>query len=786
MSNILVAKPWNQFPELTEAISNGELLQKNLDDGLIYRIKTALLNGGTDSGDEWDDQTTYNTDEVVVNNYKFWQSLVDSNLDNPPVEGSYWTEVSKSTSNGFGRYAAGLFTINPTMVINSNKLYLLSSTVTLPFNSNDFDTELYEGKWVEVTPSTGLRHKFSSDTTDADPGSGYWKFSSSKDYIYINNSLLQSNGTIQNIYDRLTTGSTILIEVENYIYQYASITLTANAISATNYTKLPILVEYSDIGFSNNDICKFTVQQGDGLPTINDEDVEIINPLTILNIEAGDKQADFNAAVEEYVRSQDGGGFCSWDDDGAAKWSITGTSPTASFNVLQGGCGRILGRKVTFEAQSITPLPTAYAAYFVACDINGDISLQSNYDTDNYFTIFQIFVGFSTSYYVGKENHPFHFAQPISSYLHSTIGTIIAPVSGSIVNGGNIAIGTITTQIAISGAAVFSDHGLNSSIPDTAGAGVSLFTAYKNASSQWQIFANSVNVSPYYNSAGTPTVLASGKFVNYRIYASKDDGNVGSISRYIAIMGTVSHSNLSAAQTAINAGTVAQADGLLINAEIAQLGYATVNNAGQVVYVKVEKKTAVTGVSTGTSGLAAVAYDGLHTSLTGKNDEAAYMHVNTSTGKITPIDADSVALYDTVTSSVVKLSMTNLKAFLKPTISLPIMSAFGDEDTDIVAGTTKLTYRMPFAFTLTGIRANLKTAPTGSTAVFDVNQNGTSILSTKISIDSGEKTSVTAATPPVILTSALTDDAEITVDIDQAGATIKGTGPKLTLIGYRS
>jgi hypothetical protein len=53
-----------------------------------------------------------------------------------------------------------------------------------------------------------------------------------------------------------------------------------------------------------------------------------------------------------------------------------------------------------------------------------------------------------------------------------------------------------------------------------------------------------------------------------------------------------------------------------------------------------------------------------------------------------------------------------------------------------------------------------------------------------LTIDNTEKTSVTAATAATITTSALTDDAEITIDIDQIGNGT-ATGLKITLIGTR-
>jgi hypothetical protein len=121
------------------------------------------------------------------------------------------------------------------------------------------------------------------------------------------------------------------------------------------------------------------------------------------------------------------------------------------------------------------------------------------------------------------------------------------------------------------------------------------------------------------------------------------------------------------------------------------------------------------------------------------------------------------------------------------TVSIPIeiQSAASDETTPLTTGTSKVTFRVPTAFTLTGVRASLTTdQASGSIFTVDINQNGTSILSTLLTIDNTQKTSVTASTPAVISTSAITDDAEITVDIDQIGNGT-ATGLKITLIGTR-
>jgi hypothetical protein len=117
--------------------------------------------------------------------------------------------------------------------------------------------------------------------------------------------------------------------------------------------------------------------------------------------------------------------------------------------------------------------------------------------------------------------------------------------------------------------------------------------------------------------------------------------------------------------------------------------------------------------------------------------------------------------------------------------SLPfeLVVAASDETTALTAGTAKITFRMPRAVTLTAVRASLTTAQaSGSIFTVDINEAGTSILSTKLTIDNTEKTSTTAATPPVISDANLADDAEMTIDIDQIGNGT-ATGLKVMLIG---
>jgi hypothetical protein len=128
------------------------------------------------------------------------------------------------------------------------------------------------------------------------------------------------------------------------------------------------------------------------------------------------------------------------------------------------------------------------------------------------------------------------------------------------------------------------------------------------------------------------------------------------------------------------------------------------------------------------------------------------------------------------------LGITSANVKLTESLIIPC----SDEATALTTGTAKVTFRMPYAFTVSAVRASVTTAPTDAALTVDINEGGVSILSTKLTIDATEKTSTTAATPAVISDASLADDAEITIDIDQVGSTIAGAGLKVTLIGSRT
>jgi hypothetical protein len=112
--------------------------------------------------------------------------------------------------------------------------------------------------------------------------------------------------------------------------------------------------------------------------------------------------------------------------------------------------------------------------------------------------------------------------------------------------------------------------------------------------------------------------------------------------------------------------------------------------------------------------------------------------------------------------------------------------AASDETTALTAWTAKVTFRMPYRFILTEVRASVTTAPTWAAITVDINEDWSTILSTKLTIDATEKTSTTAATPAVISDIDLADDSSITIDIDVVWSTIAWTWLKVYLIGNKN
>jgi hypothetical protein len=83
-------------------------------------------------------------------------------------------------------------------------------------------------------------------------------------------------------------------------------------------------------------------------------------------------------------------------------------------------------------------------------------------------------------------------------------------------------------------------------------------------------------------------------------------------------------------------------------------------------------------------------------------------------------------------------------------------------------------FRAQRALELSEVRASLAVASSSGPVEIGITMNGAPLLSTNITIDQGERTSETAAVPPVLAITEVPDDSEFVVEIISGGTGAKG------------
>jgi hypothetical protein len=105
-------------------------------------------------------------------------------------------------------------------------------------------------------------------------------------------------------------------------------------------------------------------------------------------------------------------------------------------------------------------------------------------------------------------------------------------------------------------------------------------------------------------------------------------------------------------------------------------------------------------------------------------------------------------------------------------------------DGDIVADTSIYRVMVRRAFTVQSVYAYIHVAGTTSAVTIDINEAGSTLLSTKLSVDAGENDSTAAATPAVISDSALAANSVLSVDVDSADSGNTAAGGEVQVCGY--
>lgn len=121
---------------------------------------------------------------------------------------------------------------------------------------------------------------------------------------------------------------------------------------------------------------------------------------------------------------------------------------------------------------------------------------------------------------------------------------------------------------------------------------------------------------------------------------------------------------------------------------------------------------------------------------------------------------------------------------IAPMISTGLHVALSDEFSSIAAITNAMRVRALGLLEIAEVRASLNEASTSGPVTVDINVDGVSILDTKLTIDQGETTSVSAAVAYVLNETTIVDDAVVSFDIDDAGSDAKGL--KVSIIAVTS
>ena len=152
-----------------------------------------------------------------------------------------------------------------------------------------------------------------------------------------------------------------------------------------------------------------------------------------------------------------------------------------AITLLRPATGRIGGKEVTCAANSSVSF-TTYATTYIGVNASGELVATTTVDSAWYASNFALFeiIADSVQALVVFENHPAGTLQgDASDYAHHVFGALIGKYPGESAIGGDITrvttgTGAVATDrmLKIVGAAMLYDHGVNSPILDSAGAGI--------------------------------------------------------------------------------------------------------------------------------------------------------------------------------------------------------------------------------------------------------------------------------------------------------------------------
>lgn len=283
-------------------------------------------------------------------------------------------------------------------------------------------------------------------------------------------------------------------------------------------------------------------------------------------------------------------GFHSWVGTPSPYFTVGGTV-NFTMNAAANGYIKDTPRPVAGGQSTVL---TAQATSYIYADSDG--VLQSSVVDPGYsvLRLFQAWCDGVNAPVVVRENHPYSYPSDVAKWAHDNFGSTVGATGADIT-----ILSAAGRTIKIVGANELDDHGIEDTIPDSAGAAVTWLQVYLDAGGKAATYANSTALGAVFNNAGTPS--AAGTWVVWQLYVGKTNLN-SSTPLYVAMMHGANFANQADAQAAIDGRQINNAPTELLQLEIVRLGYCIIRVSTTTIdSLTIDKKTGTSGASSGGS-----------------------------------------------------------------------------------------------------------------------------------------------------------------------------------------
>ena len=308
----------------------------------------------------------------------------------------------------------------------------------------------------------------------------------------------------------------------------------------------------------------------------------------VTNTDTGDSQRIYLSTTSKTL-AKAGTGLASVTpldlaQSGFIQWAGTGTYftfvPATRVFTLSRECIGMLKSSQVYVASGQTVTCTNFANNFIYADGTGVLSVTTDPSFDDKILLFSLYSD-GTNYSTSKQTHPVSFPAAVSGFVHNALGSSLKNDSNGVVT----LLSGAGRTIRLVGASTYYDHGLNTTVADSAGNAISMLMMYTGASGATFQGAAFTAIPGVKQNGTALSNVGNGKFVNYRIgvygASNVDDTTANTIAQYIIVPDSTEHNSASAAAAQVTANTVAAFPTVATGGlEVINIGFATIQGDG--------------------------------------------------------------------------------------------------------------------------------------------------------------------------------------------------------------